>query len=169
MYNCVCICCAVDGILSAKTTFQEKPKATHIRHPSQDFLQEFTNLKSQLQGEGSESDVQSSKNGRDERRGSNLSVTSVSSSNSNTNSPLHDKSHKNGTSSALWSEIIEVPQLTNLDPSTFKNKTKPDPKVNHKRENFENLRGALFSNDSEGPSDIEDPLGSIDPLWTIKK
>lgn len=153
------------GILSAKTTFEEKPKKSHghIRHPSEDFLKDFS-IKKPVKTEAMDTAETSSKNSR---------------SNSLTASPIHIKkeledassspssSGRRAEKSARYSDIPS--NLTNVDSSTFRINTKKEPEPDPKavvRDAFEHGKGALLERKPSVSSN--DPLNSLDPLWTLK-
>jgi len=60
------------------------------------------------------------------------------------------------------------PALTSLDPSTFKPKEKVEPSISA-REVFESGRGSLLNRLNVEQTSEDDPLSSLDPLWTLHK
>jgi hypothetical protein len=112
----------------------------HIRHPSEDFLKDFsfTRTQQKIQEEAI------------------LVIPSI----------VRDLS----PSKKRTDIMADVPaSLTDLNLSTFIPKTNtpppPDPKTKA-REAFEEGRGALLERTI---SSTDDPFGSLDPLWTLKK
>ncbi|ODM90715.1 Tyrosine-protein phosphatase non-receptor type 23 [Orchesella cincta] len=153
------------GILSAKPTFEEKPKKSHIRHPSQDFLQDIS-LTKLLDKAGSS----------DNTEGNGSSSMDTSNASSAKSSPVH----KAGTSSSYVTKSTgsvkhklnysDIPDsLTNIDPATFKPNCpsiSSEDIANSKRQAFESNMGSLFDRAEEN---VKDPLNLLDPLWTMKK
>jgi len=165
---------ASGGILSSRPSFTEKPKLTankHARHPSQDFLDDpFKKLQVKTEvkveavddttGKPFESPVTSSS-----------STPPVMASASSTSSAENSRRNSLTASPARLPKLYaDLPAaLTNLDPSTFRIVSKEKETAELKaivREAFESGKGALLERKLENP---DDPLSSLDPLWTIKK
>lgn len=156
--------------MSAKPTFEEKPTKSHIRHPSQDFLQDIS-LKKLLDHE------QSLKVDHNKR---NLADPTASSS-SLKSSPVHSARPERSSSLADVSDVkpklnySDVPEsLTNIDPTTFQincisSLSALDDAASKKKQAFENGRGALIDRTASVGEDTKDPLSSLDPMWTMKK
>ncbi|CAL8111900.1 unnamed protein product [Orchesella dallaii] len=154
------------GILSAKPTFEEKPKKSHIRHPSQDFLQDISLTKLLV-------NASSSADNPAEKSSSSMDSSTASSAKS---SPVHkvctSSSFVTKSTGAVKHKLnySDIPDsLTNIDPATFKpNSTSisSEDLANSKRQAFESNMGALFDRAEES---VKDPLNLLDPLWTMKK
>jgi hypothetical protein len=139
------------GILSARSTFDEKPKSSHTRHPSQDFLTEAIKQIVTTENDREESEVVEK----------DAVCTSLPCTPSHRN-----KNEQEMIPSPRARIFSDVPaSLMDVEVSTFHKLSPKDNNIEPKRNNFESRKGALTKN----LEITTDPLNTLDPLWTMKK
>lgn len=161
-------------ILSKRGVCTTKPltkttKKSHVRHSSQDFLKEIS-LDKLLVGHNiskSATTFTSTSNGG-------------SPSSSRTTTPRHYRSCSLADASSAAGKprlnYADVPDtLTNVDTASFiqakslkMESVSVEDLAASRRLAFESNKGALLGGKAK-EENTEDPLGSLDPLWTLKK
>jgi len=157
--NKIFVYISTEGILSTNTSFDENPKRLgHIRHPSDDFVKDIS-IKKLVKTENMEADEVPEKV---------FKTNPLLASSSDMSKPQQQIfSSTTSRSERSPNHVDKHSELTNIDASTFRiiNNKEPDAKA-VVREAFENGKGALLERKLSVSS--EDPLNSLDPLWTLK-